>query len=51
MEKEEEKKLVKLDERLIAEEDLQKYRETLPSNQRIVEVTTGEFKTVTRMQG
>ncbi len=41
---------VKLDEKVITKEELQKIKEELPKDKRIVEVGSEEFKTLTRMQ-
>lgn len=42
---------VRLDEKVVSEEELQKVREELPKNKKIVEIEEKDFKTVTRMQG
>jgi hypothetical protein len=44
-------KLQKLDEAVVTEEQLKKYKEDLPKNKRVVEVGKDEFKTVRRLQG
>lgn len=42
---------VKLDEKEITKEELDKQVENLPKNKRIVEVKENEYKTLERMQG
>lgn len=42
---------VKLDEKVISKEELQKIKEELPKSKKIVEVGSEEYKTLNRMKG
>jgi len=42
---------IKLDEKVILVDELQKIRENLPNNQRIVEIKDGVYRTISRLRG
>lgn len=42
---------VKLDEKVMTKEELEKHKQDMPGNERLVEVAENEYKTIKRMRG